>query len=107
MTNLYNCRAFDHHYTITKFDEDLNPLASYRLDLSLLSGRTIVTCNCAAGSHGRPCRHRMMLPKFLDKERQNTEWMYDADKAEWRQFVGPAKALEDEAPASGYIPFGD
>lgn len=102
MTILYNLRAHDHHYTMTKFDDDLNPVKTYRIDL-LSDGR--VTCNCEAGSHGRVCRHRKMLPQFLERSRQNTEWMLDYDRAEWRQFVGPAPELPQEP--RGYILFSE
>lgn len=101
---LYNCRAFPHYYTITKFDADLNPVATYKLEFTQAE-RPLLTCNCAAGSHGRVCKHRRMLPLFVEKSRQNTGWMYDHELAEWREFVGPHMELRE--PTSGYIPFGD
>ena len=55
---LYSIRRGPRGHSITKFDEDLNPVASY--DVSVGS------CTCPAGP--RPtCRHRKMLARMLPK----------------------------------------
>jgi hypothetical protein len=62
---------------ITKFDEDMNPEASYHT--------TLITCECPAGE--RPiCRHRSMLPKFLQRDAVDTDWFYDYDNIGWHRF---------------------
>lgn len=92
---LYNARSIPaaSEFRITKFDDDLNPVASY------ITSTT--TCDCPAGT--RPtCRHRQMLPLFLHKAAIDTGWMLDYDAGPlnrygWRQYVGPLEAAPAEA----------
>lgn len=76
MSILYNCRHDGDQYRITKFDEYMNPQGSYLTDGE--------ACECPAGV--RPtCRHRQMLPKFLQREAIGTSWFYDYDRGGWVQ----------------------
>lgn len=76
MPILYNCRHDGDQYRITKFDEDMNPQASYLC--------TIEECECPAGV--RPtCRHRQMLPNFLARGHVGDEWFLDFDRGGWVQ----------------------
>jgi hypothetical protein len=73
---LYNCRHSGDQYRITKFDADMNPQGSYLVDDE--------ACECPAGV--RPtCRHREMLPKFLQRGHVGDEWMFDYDRGGWVQ----------------------
>ncbi len=73
---LYNCRHSGDQYRVTKFDTDMNVESSYLTD-----GRE---CDCPAGV--RPtCRHREMLPKFLQRQHVGDEWFYDFDRGGWVQ----------------------
>lgn len=83
MTSLYNCRHDGDIFRITKFDSDWNVEASYLCDL--------VACECPAG-HRPSCRHRQMLPKFIQREHLGDEWFFDFDRGGWIQ--GASKDLE-------------
>jgi len=73
---LYNCRHSGDQYRITKFDSDMNVESSYLTD-----GRE---CDCLAGV--RPtCRHREMLPRFLQRQHVGDEWFFDYDRGGWVQ----------------------
>ena len=79
MPSLYNCRHSGDLYRITKFNDDMNPEGSYLTD-----GHE---CDCPAGV--RPtCRHRQMLPRFIDKGHVGDEWFFDYDRGGWVQ-MGP------------------
>src|SRR5882762_5890006 len=87
--SLYNCRHADGKYRITKFDEHMNVEASYIVSR--------LECDCPAGK--RPtCRHRQMLPKFLQRGTVGTNWWYDFDRGGWVQMG------EDESPSQGVEP---
>src|SRR5215469_18589107 len=79
--NLYHLAhgdfSADGDYIITKLTEDLIPEGSYRLSLR--------ECTCPAG-HRPTCRHRQMLPLFLEKGHVADGYLLD-----WhtRQFVPP------------------
>lgn len=76
MTILYNCRHAGDQYRITKFDDHMNVESSYLTD-----GKE---CDCLAGV--RPtCRHRQMLPKFIQREHVGDEWFLDYDRGGWVQ----------------------
>jgi hypothetical protein len=76
MTFLYNCRHNGDQYRITKFDDFMNVESSYTCTTS--------ECDCPAGV--RPtCRHREMLPKFLQRQHVGDEWFYDYDRGGWVQ----------------------
>lgn len=73
---LYNCKSEidglgDFWHRITKFDDDMNVEASYKV--------TLAGCDCPAGK--RPtCRHRKMLPNFIRARAVNTAMFYDFDR---------------------------
>lgn len=71
---LYNCRHSGNEYRITKFDSLGNVESSYLCTLS--------ECQCPAGV--RPtCRHRDMLPKFIQRGAVDTGWQLDWDRGGW------------------------
>lgn len=71
---LYNCRHSGDEYRITKFDQHNNVESSYLCTTS--------ECECPAGV--RPtCRHRDMLPKFLNRGAVGTGWWFDYDRGGW------------------------
>lgn len=73
MTTLYNCKHSGDEYRITKF-VDGEPEGSYLC--------TFEECECPAGS--RPtCRHRQMLPKFIQRGAVDVGWWYDFDRGGW------------------------
>lgn len=76
MPSLYNCKHSGDQYRISKFDSDFNLEASYLCDL--------VTCECPAG-HRPSCRHRQMLPKFIQRNYVGTEYFFDFDRGGWVQ----------------------
>lgn len=74
MTFLYTCRHEGNEYRITKLTHNLDVESSYLCTFS--------ECNCPAGV--RPtCRHRQMLPKFIDRGAVDTGWMLDFDRGGW------------------------
>lgn len=76
MTILYNCRHAGETFRITKFSEHMEVESSYLCTES--------TCDCPAGV--RPtCRHREMLPKFIQREHVGDEWFFDFDRGGWVQ----------------------
>jgi len=76
MTILYNCRHDGDQYRVTKFDEHLNVLSSYLC--------TLEACDCPAGV--RPmCRHREMLPRFIQRKHIGDGWAFDYDRGGWVQ----------------------
>lgn len=105
MTSLYNCRHDGDQYRFTKFDSDMNVESTYLT--------TLTECDCPAGV--RPmCRHREMLPKFMDREKIGTGWMFDYDRGGWVQVyddpepeptvshvVGQQEVLQADANAAG------
>lgn len=99
MTTLYNCHHDGDQYRITKFDDDMNVQSSYLC--------TTDECDCPAGV--RPiCRHRDMLPKFIQRETIGTEWFLDYDRGGWVQ-MGPEWAqtveeLEEAYGTTGELP---
>jgi hypothetical protein len=69
MSELYNCKSISaNEFRITKFDRDLNVISSYALSRE--------ACECPAGARST-CRHRQMLPKFLQRKQVDTDWFYD------------------------------
>lgn len=101
MSILYNCHTDGDNYRITKFNDG-------EVESSYLCSTT--ECQCPAGS--RPiCRHRLMLPMFLDRGAVDTFWFLDferkgwvsndpADAASWREpsvsdVIGPNPILDD------------
>jgi hypothetical protein len=97
MTNLYNCRHDGDQYRVTKFDAHLNVESSYLCDLQ--------SCDCPAGKRPR-CRHREMLPKFIQRKAVGTGWAYDYDRGGWVQIAEdePAPSTEIIAPILATAP---
>lgn len=74
MTHLYSCRHDGDQYRITKFDSDLEVVSSYLC--------TPTECECPAGQ--RPmCRHREMLPWFVNRPAIGTGEYFDFDRGGW------------------------
>lgn len=86
---LYNCRHAGDQYRVTKFDNHMNVESSYLC--------TTDECDCPAGV--RPtCRHRQMLPKFIQREHVGDEWFLDFDRGGWVQMGLEYAAPEAEEP---------
>lgn len=74
MSFLYSCRHDGDQYRITKLTHNLDVESSYLC--------TFDECECPAGV--RPtCRHREMLPRFVERGAISTGWMYDYDRGGW------------------------
>lgn len=73
---LYSLRTADGSFRITKLDDDLNPEpgASY-----LVSPEA---CECPAGQR-YTCRHRQMLPKFIEMDAVDSPLMYHFETQEF------------------------
>lgn len=78
MTFLYNCKHSGDQYRITKFNSDFEVEgdSSYLCDLH--------NCECPAG-HRPSCRHREMLPKFIQRNHVGDNWFFDFDRGGWVQ----------------------
>lgn len=95
MTSLYSLRTTPSGHRITKFDENLNVESSY--DIHTIDG--VLHCNCP--QQAKPtCRHRKMFNEVLAHVDSN--WLYNYDKHEWRQFVGPLNDESDEPTTEAY-----
>lgn len=86
---LYNCKIDGDHYRITKFSPDLEVESSYLTSDS--------ECDCPAG-HRHTCRHRQMLPRFIDKSATRGQWFLDFDRDHWVRAVGEVEFESDIAP---------
>lgn len=89
MIFLYSCRHSGDEYRITKFNEhfEVEGNSSYLCTTS--------ECDCPAGV--RPiCRHREMLPKFLNRNHVGDEWFFDYDRGGWVQ--GPQEFEPEPMP---------
>lgn len=73
MTTLYNCHTDGDEYRITKF-------ADGEVESSYLCSAD--ECQCPAG-HRPTCRHRMMLPLFINRGAVNSYWFLDFDRKGW------------------------
>ena len=87
MPFLYNCKSINGDYRITKFDEDLNVESSYLC--------TETECECPAGRRPK-CRHREMLPYFLNKKAVDTHLFFDFDRGGWVTMDLPAEVPEPQ-----------
>ncbi len=74
MTTLYNCHTDGDQYRITKFDSLGNVESTYLC--------TTEECECPAGVR-LSCRHRQMLPIFIDNNKVNSFFFYDFDRKGW------------------------
>jgi hypothetical protein len=87
MSHLYNLRstARSVDFTITKFDDDLNPIEGSSYIVSETG------CTCLQG-HKPTCRHRKMLPYFLSDPKKvarlDTGWFLDWDTRQWKDPTG-------------------
>lgn len=86
---LYNCKIDGDHYRITKFSPDLEVESSYLTSEA--------ECDCPAG-HRHTCRHRQMLPRFIDKSATRGQWFLDFDRDHWVRAVGEVEFEPDIAP---------
>lgn len=88
---LYNCRSMlnGQGYCVTKFDDDLNPQASYEV--------TNATCTCPAGK--RPtCKHRSrLLPAFLARNHIDDGWFLNDANMIWHRPTTLAD-IDDDTP---------
>lgn len=82
---LYNIKSSNRGYEIAKFDLDLNVEATYSVSLG--------ECDCPAGEK-HTCRHRKMLPMFLELDRVDSPYFLDFDTKTWH------KPLEDGESAT-------
>lgn len=73
MSILYNCHTDGDQYRITKFN-DGEVESSYLCSFD--------ECQCPAG-HRPSCRHRLMLPMFIDRGAVNTFWFLDFERKGW------------------------
>lgn len=92
---LYNCRHAGDQYRVTKFDNHMNVESSYLC--------TTDECDCPAGV--RPtCRHRQMLPQFIQREHIGDEWFLDFDRGGWVQmgleWAKPEPEMTEEQSAT-------
>ncbi len=72
--NLYNCKHADGEYRLTKFTKDYEVESSYVVSAE--------GCDCPAGI--RPvCRHRTMLPFFLEHGHVDDGWFFIWDTRQW------------------------
>lgn len=86
MTSLYNCKHDGDQYRITKFDRDMNVESSYLV--------TTYECDCPAAA--RPtCRHRQMLPKFLQRKAVDQPWFYNFEHGGWVQLTAMSQPQEE------------
>lgn len=84
---LYSCKHDGDQYRITKWDSDFNIQSSYLC--------TITECECPAGSRDR-CRHREMLPQFLEREGAIAKgWFLDFDQGGWYEPIEEQPALPE------------
>lgn len=96
--SLYALRKSPLGFSITKFDTDFNPEATYTLISDHANG--IFSCSCPAGP--RPsCRHRLMLPRML--WHVDDGWFYNYETQKWhRPLVEEAQlAIETSPNAEG------
>lgn len=83
MTALYNLKSNSKGWIITKFDADLNPDTSYQM----IHMDGVLNCSCPQMAKPK-CRHRTMFPEFQLKQRIDTNWFFDYDTRQWRQYLG-------------------
>ena len=95
MQELYNCKRVDNsHYRITKFDKHLDPRFNPKGKQSsyILSENE---CDCPQGNQ-RSCRHRKMLPFFVDHEYVDTEYFFVWDTHQWYKPTGVFREARQE-----------
>ena len=90
--SLYNLKALPDKFIITKFDDDLNPQASYQLSEGV--------CTCPAGIHDRYCRHKEMRELFEERGRVNSGWLLQYPEHKWWYFDPNTATLSEERKLS-------
>lgn len=95
--SLYALRKSPLGFSITKFDTDFNPEATYDLTVGLHNN---YGCSCPAAKRS-VCRHRIMLPRMLGHVGDG--WFYNYETQKWhRPLVEEAQlATEPSANAEG------
>ena len=87
MQSLYNCKRIDaSHYRITKFDSGLVPFEHHDGTLSSYTC-TAEGCDCPQG-HKPSCRHRKMLPFFIEEEHVGDNYFFIWDTHQWFKASG-------------------
>ena len=87
MQTLYNCKRIDaSHYRITKFDDGLVPFQHHDGSLSSYTC-TKADCDCPQG-HKPTCRHRKMLPLFIEQEHVDDNYFFIWDTHQWFKATG-------------------
>lgn len=88
MTALYSLRSTPtkDEYLILKLSSDFEPEGTYALNAR--------NCSCPAG-HRPLCKHRKMLPFFLDKAHVDDGWFLDWDTRLWKHPINPEQGLAD------------
>lgn len=84
---LYNCKVDGDHYRITKFTPDLEVESTYLTSES--------ECECPAG-HRHTCRHRQMLPMFIEKPATRGQYFLDFERKVWLPAVVEEASEVDE-----------
>jgi len=79
----YTVRTGKKDWEVIKFDEDFNPLQTYRIGKE---GGNIAVCDCFAGF--RYCRHKQMIPLFESLKRIDSGWLYSFDRKRWSPPIG-------------------
>ncbi len=102
MTSLYTLRkTAPGVLSIIKLDQDWNPEASYLLTLA---DDDKVTCTCPASD--RPtCRHRKMLPFFIEAKHVDDGWFFEWETRRWKPPI-VEQASEMLKQPNPYNPFG-
>ncbi len=78
--SLYTCRRTDGGFRVVKFDEDVNVLAIYDLELT----RSWMNCSCPASGKWT-CRHREMIALFQSAGAVDRGQFLDYDSNRWRR----------------------
>jgi hypothetical protein len=94
MQTLYNCKRIDaSHYRITKFDDGFVPYQHHDGSLSSYTCSK-AGCDCPQG-HKPSCRHRKMLPFFVDGEHVDDNYFFIWETHQWLKATGIfAEAVE-------------
>ena len=98
MQALYNCKRIDtNHYRVTKFDSGFVPFEHHDGTVSAYTCSES-GCDCPQG-HKPSCRHRKMLPFFLEHNHVNDGWFFIWDTHQWIKPTGIfAEAAEEVEP---------
>lgn len=92
MSILYNCHTDGDNYRITKFNDG-------EVESSYLCSTT--ECQCPAGS--RPiCRHRLMLPMFLNRGVVDSFYFLDFDRKGWVSNEPALTGFQEELILMGF-----